>query len=121
METGLDWDMNDTSFMYAYLANAYKSGSLADVYVAPSNSILYSEGQRVDLNYDPEYVTTGEWGIKARNEENTLNYAFNAFYTQFMMVNNSQVICLSMLLKYMVMTQIQIHQLLVNSLILIKE
>ena len=42
---GLDWDMNDTSFMYAYLATAYKSGSLADVYVAPSNSILYSEGQ----------------------------------------------------------------------------
>tara|TARA_B100001248_G_scaffold257659_1_gene240569 strand:+ start:258 stop:2984 length:2727 start_codon:yes stop_codon:yes gene_type:complete len=80
---GLDWDMNDTSFMYAYLATAYKSGSLADVYVAPSNSILYSEGQRVDLNYDPEYVTTGEWGIKARNDENTLNYAFNAFYTVY--------------------------------------
>ena len=48
------WDMSDTSFMYAYLANAYKSGSLADVYVAPSNSLLYSEGRRVDLNYDPE-------------------------------------------------------------------
>ena len=80
---GLDWDMSDTSFMYAYLANAYKSGSLADVYVAPSNSILYSEGQRVDLNYDPEYVTTAEWGIKAKNEENTLNYAFNVFYTVY--------------------------------------
>ena len=80
---GLDWDMSDTAFMYTYLATAYKAGSLADVYVRPSNTLIGTPGERVDLNYDPEYVTTLEWGIKERNADNTLNYAFNLFYTQY--------------------------------------
>ena len=80
---GLDWDMDDYSFMYAYLATAYKAGSLADVYVRPANTLIGTPGERVDLNYDPEYVTTFEWGIKRKNEDNTLNYAFNIFYTLY--------------------------------------
>ena len=62
---GLDWDMSDLAFMYTYLATAYKTGSLGDVYVRPSNSIG-TPGERISLAYDPEYVTTFEWGIKGK-------------------------------------------------------
>ncbi|MBA4729765.1 MAG: TonB-dependent receptor [Gammaproteobacteria bacterium] len=79
---GLDWDMSDQAFMYTYLATAYKTGSLGDVYVRPSNS-TGTAGERVSLAYDPEYVTTFEWGVKGKNEANTLNASFNLFFTEY--------------------------------------
>ena len=78
---GLDWEMNDLAFMYGYLASAYKAGSLGDVYVRPTNTVIGTPGERVSLAYDPEYVTTAEWGIKGKNEDNSLNYSFNVFFT----------------------------------------
>lgn len=79
---GLDWDMSDNAFMYSYLATAYKSGSLGDVYVRPANSIN-TPGERVSLAYDPEYVTTFELGIKGKNNDNTLNASLNFFFTEY--------------------------------------
>ena len=73
--------MNDLAFMYGYLASAYKAGSLGDVYVRPANTVIGTPGERVSLAYDPEYVTTAEWGIKGKNEDNSLNYSFNVFFT----------------------------------------
>ena len=79
---GLDWDLDDNSFMYAYLATGYKSGSIADEAVRAPNTVHpEGPGSKVNTSYGPEDATTFEIGYKTRALDNTLTLAANLYHT----------------------------------------
>jgi iron complex outermembrane receptor protein len=81
---GLDWDMNDTSFLYGYLASGFKSGSIADQYVRGSNTTHpEGPGSVVDTSYDTEDAVTAEIGYKTRLLDGRLNLSANYYYTRY--------------------------------------
>ena len=79
---GLDWDINESSFVYAYLATGYKSGSIADEAVRAENTVHpEGPGSKVNTSYGPEEATTFEVGYKTRALDNRLTLAANLYHT----------------------------------------
>jgi iron complex outermembrane receptor protein len=64
---GLDWDVAENAFLYAYVATGFKAGSIADEAVRASNT-LHPEGpgSSVNTSYGPEEATTFEMGYKGK-------------------------------------------------------
>ena len=74
---GLDYDINDNTMVYGYVANGFKAGGIGDVI------IKQSDGERYDTSYDPEEVTTYELGIKTKALDGALNLRANFFYSDY--------------------------------------
>jgi outer membrane receptor protein involved in Fe transport len=47
---GLDWDVAENAFLYAYVATGFKAGSIADEAVRASNT-LHPEGPGSSVKY----------------------------------------------------------------------
>jgi iron complex outermembrane receptor protein len=74
---GLDYDINDDTMIYGYVANGYKGGGVGDVLIKPSN------GERFDTSYNAEEVVTYEFGIKTTLMDGRMNFRANAFISDY--------------------------------------
>ena len=81
---GLDYDLDENSFLYTYLATGFKSGSITDVYIRGENTKHPGgPGSSADTSYGPEDAVTFEVGYKAKLLENKLNFAVNFYHTVY--------------------------------------
>lgn len=79
---GLDWDLNDETFLYSYVATGSKAGGFQDgIDVCRCGRIEF-------IPYEPEEVTNYEIGYKASLWEGRMNLIVTAFRTDF---ENKQV------------------------------
>ena len=79
---GVDYDLNDETFLYLYAATGSKSGSFGDgVDVCRCGRIEF-------FSFEPEDVLNYELGYKATLLDGSLNLTIAAFYTEF---KNKQV------------------------------
>ncbi|NIM01976.1 MAG: TonB-dependent receptor [Acidobacteria bacterium] len=78
---GLDYDRNEDSLLYAYLATGFKAGGIGDVFniVNPRTQ----DETRVQTSYVPEEVTTLELGVKQRLFNRKLDLKANYFYSDY--------------------------------------
>jgi iron complex outermembrane receptor protein len=68
---GLDWQKNENTLVYGYLATGFKSGGIGDV--VNYTDLLTGEPQEVRTAFGPEEVTTLEIGTKLRLLDRKLN------------------------------------------------
>ena len=81
---GLDWDVSENAFLYAYVATGFKAGSIADEAVRASNTIHpEGPGSSVNTSYGPEEATTFELGYKGKFLENRLSLSANYYHTVY--------------------------------------
>ena len=81
---GIDYDVSDTAFLYAYVATGFKSGSITDVYVRGDRTTHpEGPGSVVNTSYGPEDAKTFEVGYKGRFLDNRLNVAINYYMTEY--------------------------------------
>jgi iron complex outermembrane receptor protein len=74
---GIDYDLDENSFMYGVVATGSKAGSFGDgVDVCRCGRIEFFE-------FDPEEVTNYEFGYKGSLFDRTLSVQFAAFYTDY--------------------------------------
>jgi iron complex outermembrane receptor protein len=78
---GLDYDKNENTLLYAYLATGFKAGGIGDVFdvVNPRTQ----EHLHVETLFNPEEVTTLELGFKQRLLNNKLNLKGAYFYSDY--------------------------------------
>ncbi len=74
---GLDYDLNDDTMIYGYVANGYKGGGIGDVV------FRQSDGTRFDTSYEEENVITYEFGVKTRALDGKLNLRGNFFISDY--------------------------------------
>jgi iron complex outermembrane receptor protein len=74
---GLDYDVNDDTMIYGYVANGYKGGGIGDVIFKRSDNTQY------DTSYDEENVITYEFGVKTRALDGKLNLRGNFFFSDY--------------------------------------
>jgi len=78
---GLDYDKDESTLLYAYLATGFKSGGIGDVFdvVNPRTQ----EVLHVETSFGPEEVTTFEFGFKQRLLKNRLDLRGTYFYSDY--------------------------------------
>jgi iron complex outermembrane recepter protein len=78
---GLDYQLNDNSLLYTYLATGFKSGGIGDVFHQTNPRTM--EEINVRTEFGPEEVTTLELGFKNRLFEGMLNLSGAYFYSDY--------------------------------------
>ena len=78
---GLDYDMNENTMLYSYLATGFKAGGIGDVF----NEINPRDGEEINVRtaYDPEEVTTLELGFKTHLPRAKLDLRGAYFYSDY--------------------------------------
>jgi iron complex outermembrane receptor protein len=90
---GLDYQMNDDTLLYAYLATGFKAGGIGDVFEGTVvDGDIDEDGRPFVVSieevvlrtaYDPEEVTTLELGLKQRLLDGTLELRGAYFYSDY--------------------------------------
>ena len=78
---GLDYDMNENTLLYTYLATGFKSGGIGDVF--RETNPRTGEEINIRTSFGPEEVTTLELGIKSRLLDGRLNLQANYFFSDY--------------------------------------
>jgi iron complex outermembrane receptor protein len=73
---GLDYDYNDDTMVYGYIADGFKSGGFDD-------KIIRRDGSILQTSFQPEKVITYEFGIKTALLDNQVNLSVASFYTDY--------------------------------------
>jgi len=78
---GVDWDLNDNTLLYSYLATGFKAGGIGDVY----NDENPRTGEEINVrtSFGPEEVTTLELGWKQRLLNRKLELRGAYFYSDY--------------------------------------
>jgi iron complex outermembrane recepter protein len=100
---GLDYDINDETMVFGYVANGTKSGGIGDVVLQFKQDPLTTEmikdengnqvlEKRWATKYDPEEVVTWEAGIKTDLLDHTLRLSASLFFSDYtdMQVSSSK-------------------------------
>ncbi|MDJ0834919.1 MAG: TonB-dependent receptor [Acidobacteriota bacterium] len=78
---GLDYDMNDDTLLYSYLASGFKAGGIGDVF--SETNPRTGEDIFVQTAFDPEEVITLELGFKSRFLNGRLNLRGAYFFSDY--------------------------------------
>ena len=78
---GLDYDRNENTLLYAYLATGFKAGGIGDVFDVTNPRT--GEDLHVETSYGPEEVTTLELGFKKRLPKRKLDLRGAYFYSDY--------------------------------------
>jgi len=78
---GLDFDMNDNTLLYTYMASGFKSGGIGDVF--HETNPRTGEEINVRTSFNPEEVTTFELGFKTRLLDGSLNLRGTYFFSDY--------------------------------------
>jgi iron complex outermembrane receptor protein len=73
---GLDYDYNDDTMLYGYVADGFKSGGFDD-------KIIKRDGSALQIKYRPEEVITYELGVKTSLLDNKVNLSIAGFYSDY--------------------------------------
>lgn len=78
---GFDYDLNDNTMLYTYLATGFKAGGIGDVF----HEINPRTGEEINVRteYDPEEVLTLELGFKSSFLDGSLNLSAAYFYSDY--------------------------------------
>jgi iron complex outermembrane receptor protein len=91
---GLDWDKDENTLYYGYLATGFKAGGIGDVINAlnyiknpnagPFDPAFIPDGEiSIPTSYGPEEVTTLEFGIKKKFPKAKFSLAANYFFSDY--------------------------------------
>lgn len=78
---GLDYDLDENTMLYSYIASGFKAGGIGDVYEVVNDRT--GDTTRFETTFDPEEVITWEVGAKTSLFENSLNLQAVFFYTDY--------------------------------------
>ena len=78
---GLDYDVNDNTMVYSYIASGFKAGGIGDVYEVVNDRT--GDTTRFETTFEPEEVLTWEVGAKSSLLDNSLNLQAVFFYTDY--------------------------------------
>ncbi len=78
---GLDYDLNEDTLLYTYLATGFKSGGIGDVIRATDP--YTGENIEAKTSFGQENVTTFEVGVKTSLLDNSLNLSANYFFMDY--------------------------------------
>ena len=78
---GLDFDMNDNTLLYSYMASGFKSGGIGDVF--HETNPRTGEEINIRTSFNPEEVTTFEIGFKTRLLDGALNLSGTYFFSDY--------------------------------------
>ncbi|MDX1584536.1 MAG: TonB-dependent receptor, partial [Thermoanaerobaculia bacterium] len=78
---GIDYDLSDNSLLYAYLATGFKAGGIGDVF----HEVNPRTGEEINIrtSFDPEEVTTVEFGFKNTIFNGNLDLRGALFYSDY--------------------------------------
>ncbi|CAM2007307.1 TonB-dependent receptor [Acanthopleuribacter pedis] len=78
---GVDYDMNEDTLLYSYLATGFKAGGIGDVF--RDTNPRTGEEIHVATAFDPEEVTTLELGFKTRLLDGRMNLRGAYFFSDY--------------------------------------